>query len=158
LESKNFNTKIQTGPVNVPKRVEKKENVIITSHHLTIQSELTNSVLTPYQSNNSKQNNDAASSGNVRVIIVLQINKNVKVVCRVRPLNNKEMEMNGIVCLEFHDERTISIKSQVYTNVVFIINSRLMESLINLFLIVFLIQVQHKRKCLSMQLNQLLRV
>jgi len=36
---------------------------------------------------------------------------NVKVICRVRPLNSKEQGMGGNVCVDFVDQRTIGIKN-----------------------------------------------
>jgi len=56
--------------------------------------------------------NTAPAGGNIIMPAVPSMGSgNVNVVCRVRPTNKKELEMNLGTCVEFNDEKTISLKT-----------------------------------------------
>jgi len=39
---------------------------------------------------------------------------NVKVVCRVRPFNQREVDLGGIACLDVEDDKTVAVKTNQY--------------------------------------------
>ena len=81
----------------------------------------------------------------------------IRVICRLRPLNKKEIGLGGETCVNFNDK---NIKVLFFLKKKLILIDRLLQQIKNmiLVLIVFLVQIVYKKKYLNMQLNQLLKV
>lgn len=86
---------------------------------------------------------------------------NIRVVCRFRPQNSKEIKANGKVVIDFLDAQTVHLNVRINnmskinlkkeTHMINIIKYRAVKQIINLHLIQYLYQQIHKKKFMMQQ-------